>query len=171
MQLELAENNSCSNPMLPAVDSETGRIYMINPETFLTLTPIEKRQFITELPEAMEAVDGAEGMGSFLSPDDIKERIQKQAKDFFNKAALLNPFVENVNANNITKIAPMPPSMVGPVSPKPPVYATMPPNMAPAPQSSLFVDFQADQTPWFAQTPVLIGAAVVLLALGYAIKR
>ncbi len=167
MQLELAEG--CKNPMLPAVDSETGKIYMINPEAFLTLTPKEKRAFITELPEALEAIEGADGLG-FLTPDQITERVQKQAKDFFNKAALLNPFVENVNANNITKIAPMPPSMVGPVSPKPPVYLT-PPNMAPAPQSSLFVDFQADQTPWFAQTPVLIGAAVVLLALGYAIKR
>ena len=160
MQLELAEG---CNPMLPAVDSETGQIYMINPETFLTLTSKEKRQFITELPEALEAVDGAEGMGSFLSPDDIRERVQKQAKDFFKKAANLQPLVTNANTS--------------PVAPMPPSFAPMPPSMvsppagAPNPQSSLFVDFQADQTPWFAQTPVLIGAAVVLLALGYAIKR
>lgn len=163
MQLELADNNSCSNPMLPAVDSETGRIYMINPETFLTLTPKEKRQFITELPEALEALDGIDGMGSFiLNPDDLKERLKKQAKEFFNKAANLQPYVANTN--------------ISPVSPMPPSFAPMPPSMvtpapAPAPQSSLFVDFQADQTPWFAQTPVLIGGAIVLLALGYAIKR
>lgn len=152
MMLQLADCQNCAENFLPAVDNETGRIYQINPETFLLMTPEEKRQFISELPEALTVVDGANGMGALIDID--KEKIKSFFTEATEKAKMINP---------LSKIKARPTA----IRPQP---AIMPTNGAPASQGSLFVGLEPSSKPWFARTEVLIGGAAVLLALGFGIR-
>jgi hypothetical protein len=153
MQLELADcgttkkNNSV---MLPAMDSATGQIFMINQSAFNSMDESEKRQFVAELPTTLMALKNKgmadmPGTGRALTPAEIlKERVEAERE---RQALLYTP----------TEGYPVP---------RPPA-----PGQTPGSRFSVDLDVEPDSKPWFAQTPVIIGGAVLILALGYALKR
>jgi len=162
--LELADCTSCGQNFLPAVDSDTGQIYQVNPDTFLIMTPQEKRQFITELPAAMEAIDNATGaMNDGFIPDVVSENIGAFMEEARAKAAIMQQ-------QAVKKLA-IPGKIAGIVQNPTPQPAIMPQNgTAPNAQGSLFVGFEPSSKPWFARTEVLIGGAAILLALGFGVQ-
>lgn len=158
MQLELADRGTMSKKsvMLPAMDSETGQIFMINQSAFNSMDESEKRQFVAELPTTLMAVKN-KGMADMpgygqldprrfgVDPSEIIEKIKAERE----RQSLLYSPTEGY-----------------PVT-RPPVT----PGQSPGSRFSIDLDVEPDNKPWFAQTPVIIGGALLILAVGYALKR
>ena len=160
MQLELADcgttkkNNSV---MLPAMDSATGQIFMINQSAFNSMDESEKRQFVAELPTTLMALKNkgmADMPGAGAAP--IRPNFT------FDPSEILE---ERVEAERKRQSLLYTPTEGYPV-PRPPA-----PGQTPGSRFSIDLDVEPDSKPWFAQTPVIIGGAVLILALGYALKR
>ena len=158
MQLELADSGKKSKKsvMLPAMDSATGQIFMINQSAFNSMDEAEKRQFVAELPTTLMALKNkgmADMPGSGTAP--ISPRFN------FDPSEILK---ERVEAERERQSLLYTPTEGYPVA-RPPA-----PGQSPGSRFSIDLDVEPDNKPWFAQTPVIIGGAVLILALGYALK-
>ena len=152
MQLELADCGTTKknkSVMLPAMDNETGQIFMINQSAFNSMDESEQRSFVAELPTTLMAMK-KQGLADLPGLPGLPFKPTEYTPGPFSFPGIMPAGFTPAPLKPFKKIN----------------YAAKPPS-----QFSIDLDVEPDNKPWFAQTPVIIGGALVILAVGYALKK
>lgn len=161
MYLELADDNCTTclgdDNLIPIMDDETGKIFMINPELFVTLDPDEQQEILKEAPALMLAIEGQQNpqMAQTGARPGMLGIIQQKIQGFTAKARNIITGDEN------KAILPWRRDNVAP--------AMVQQDMQPKFGASL--NIEPSPKPWFARPEVLIPGIIGAGAIVYFIFR